>query len=82
MPIPKSFDAYVGDPEIEYALKVLPKFAANAIDFGFDSPVISQLKELFVSHMQGVFIGAITVDECLKMVEDKTNKLLDEYYAK
>jgi len=78
---PKAFDDYAGDPEMEYALKVLPKFAANAINFGFDCPVLSQLKELFVSHMQGVFVGAITVDECLQRVEDKTNELLDEFYS-
>ena len=80
MPIPLAFQEYTGDTEIEYASRVLPKFAANAIGFGLDSPMISQLKELFVIHMQGVFIGAITVDECLQRVEDKTNELLDEFY--
>jgi multiple sugar transport system substrate-binding protein len=73
------FQQFKDDPEVQYALNVLTKFGK---DFGISCPVYSQWRELLQIHMQGVFTGELTVEECLKLVEDKTNQLLDEYYVK
>jgi multiple sugar transport system substrate-binding protein len=76
---PLPFQNYKDDAEVQYALNMLTKFGK---DFGGDCPVYSQWRELMQIHMQGVFTGELTVKECLKLVEDKTNELLDEYYTK
>lgn len=78
IPIPKAFQQYKEDPEISYALNVETRFAK---DLGNACPVMSQFRGLLQIHLQGVLIGAITVDECLQRVEDKTNLLLDEFYS-
>lgn len=78
MPTPKAFDEYAGDPEFEFALKHLPKYA---MDTGSACPVYSQYAEIFRATMQGVIIGELTVEEGLAIVEDEVNKALDEYYA-
>lgn len=78
MPIPKAMEQYVDNPEINYALNVGTQFAK---DLGNACPVMSQFREMLQIHLQGVLIGSITVDECLQMVEDKTNELLEEFYS-
>lgn len=75
---PKAFEQYRGDVEIDYAINIITQFAK---DLGDACPLMSQFKELLQIHMQGVLVGELTVKECLAKVEDKTNKLLDEYYA-
>ena len=51
------------------------------IEFGDKCPVYKNFKNLFAETMQGVFTHVLTVQKGLDLIADKTNTLLDEYYA-
>lgn len=78
MPIPVTFEKYMDNEEIKFALTELSQYAG---DLTGACPLSSDFKELFRVNMQGVLIGEITLDECLQIVEDETNKLLEEFYS-
>lgn len=64
--------------EYDWAAKYLPLYKKDTCGW---SPVYAQFAEIFRVTMQGVFVGELTAAEAVKIVEDKTNKALDEYYA-
>ena len=78
IPIPIAFEQFKDDSEISYALGTHSKYSK---DIGNACPAMSQFKEQLLINMQGVLIGEITLDECLRIVEKKTNEYLDEFYS-
>lgn len=76
---PMPFQEYKDNVEIQY---YLTEFAQFGKDFGAMCPVYQAFKGVFASTMQGVFTGELTAKAGLDEVVSKTNKLLDEFYAK
>ena len=75
---PEVFKKYTDNIDFKWGMEYLPKYI---VDTDSGTPVYKQFAEIFRATMQGVIIGELTAEEGLKIVEDKTNKALDEYYA-
>ena len=74
---PEIFKEYAENPEFKWGMEYLPQYV---VDTDSGSPVYKQFAEYFRVVMQGIIVGELTAEEGLKIVEDKTNKALDEYY--